>query len=370
MTRSPSPIPVRPQWPARTSDGHYLERAAFAYARFAAMSSGERMRLNSSIARLCKELWPDDQTTPALVTRTASAPTTTSATAISPTVVGDFIASLADYSAAVKLAQRGVQVSLAGVNSVLIPRRQGGVPSESVAWVGEGNPIPLKNFILDDITHGPMKKLAVMSALTRETVVHASGQEVVATLLREDVAASLDASVFSNAAATADRPAGLLNGVTAINGATGGTEAAMFADLEALAAEIADAGGTSIVFVAHPRQAFSAALRLGRNSTITILPSAGLAAGQIMAIDPSAFAVSFGSEPRIDASNETAVHFEDTTPLAIGTVGTPNTIAAPTRSAWQQDLIILRCILDATWSLRHAGLVAVVNGATWGGGAS
>jgi hypothetical protein len=49
MTRS-QPIPVRPAWPARSSDGHYLERAAFAYVRFAAMSGSERMRLNSSIA--------------------------------------------------------------------------------------------------------------------------------------------------------------------------------------------------------------------------------------------------------------------------------------------------------------------------------
>jgi hypothetical protein len=128
VTRSPAPIPVRPQWPARSSDGRYLERAAFAYARFAAMSSSERMRFNSDIARLCKELWPDDTTTPALITRAAS--------------------------------------------------------------------------------------------------------------------------------------------------------------------------------------------------------------------------------------------------LAIGTPGSPATIAAPTRSAFQQDLIILRCILDATWSLRHAGLIAVINGATWGGGAS
>ena len=71
-------------------------------------------------------------------------------------------------------------------------------------------------------------------------------QETVSTLLREDVAASLDASMFSDTAA-GTQPAGILNGVTPITAATAASTnplEPMLTDLQNLAGEITDAGGS------------------------------------------------------------------------------------------------------------------------------
>ena len=75
-----------------------------------------------------------------------------------------------------------------------------------------------------------------------------------------------------------------------------------------------------------------------------------LAAGTICAVEPNAFVSAFGPEPRISASIEATVHFESTTPLPIGSTGTPNVVAAPTLNAFQQDLIIIRAITGCTVS--------------------
>ena len=50
------------------------------------------------------------------------------------------------------------------------------------------------------------------------------------------------------------------------------------------------------------------------------------------------------------------LHMEDTTPLPIGTVGTPNVIAAPTRSLWQTDTLGLRLTTEMSWT--RSGRVA------------
>ena len=62
---------------------------------------------------------------------------------------------------------------------------------------------------------------------------------------------------------------------------------------------------------------------------------------------------------------EAVVHFEDTTPLAISTPGSPNTIAAPSRSAWQQDMIIIRVRAKATWAVIAPGGVQCVTNTKW-----
>jgi hypothetical protein len=56
---------------------------------------------------------------------------------------------------------------------------------------------------------------------------------------------------------------------------------------------------------------------------------------------------------------------EDTTPLDIGTAGSPATVAAPVKSMWQTDSLALRLILPTNWTIRRAGVVAWVAGVTW-----
>ena len=65
-------------------------------------------------------------------------------------------------------------------------------------------------------------------------------------------------------------------------------------------------------------------------------------------------------------SRDTAtLHMEDTTPLAIGTVGSPNTVAAPVRSLWQTDTVGIRMIQPMNWTLRRSGVLAWTQSVTW-----
>jgi hypothetical protein len=184
----------------------------------------------------------------------------------------------------------------------------------------------------------------------------------------EDAAAkNLDASIFSTTAASAVRPAGILNGVTGITATAGGGIEAMVSDIGKLFGAIGDAGGgQDVLLFANPRQAVTLLLRAAPGfDTARIVSTNVLAAGTVVAVDAAAFASGFGPKSRIDVSENAAVHIEDTAPMAIGTAGSPNTVAAPVLSAFQTDTHVLRLILQATWVTRLTGAVQFITGATW-----
>ncbi len=87
--------------------------------------------------------------------------------------------------------------------------------------------------------------------------------------------------------------------------------------------------------------------------------------GTVALVDAADFFTATGDEPRFDVSDQATLHMEDTAPQAIGTVGTPNVVAAPVRSLFQTDSLGLRMILDLNWTMRRAGMVAFVAGVTW-----
>ena len=336
-----------------------LIRAALAVALSDPMTGGAQ-----SVVR---QRWDNDAAALEILARSASAPanTTTStwAGALAHTAVAEFIASLTE-SATAKLIAAAQRVSLDGVQSTTFPRRQG-APSGAIPWVGEGGAIPVKQYALEGVTVGPARKLASIAALTSEVARSTNAETVIGTLLREDVTASLDASVFSDAAASSTRPAGILNGVAPLTATSGGGESAMNADMSKLASAAA-LGGSDVVYVAHPSMAAVAKLQLGTNRAPTIWPASALPVGTIIAVAPAAFVSAFGPDPRLDRATDATLHFEDANPLAIGTAGSPNTVAAPTRSAFQSDLIGVRMILDAAWAMRSANAVAWIEDASWG----
>jgi hypothetical protein len=155
-----------------------------------------------------------------------------------------------------------------------------------------------------------------------------------------------------------------LFGLTPIVATTGGGFAAFKADVQALGNALARAGsGSDIVFIMAPEQALSAALQPAFGKPLTIWSSLALSAGTIIAIEPAAFISAFGPDARIDASAESVINFEDTNPAQIGTP--PNIVAAPTLSAFQSDMIVIRLLLEAAWTMRGPGYVAFLTGATW-----
>jgi hypothetical protein len=71
-----------------------------------------------------------------------------------------------------------------------------------------------------------------------------------------------------------------------------------------------------------------------------------------------------GDTPVIDTTREALLH-TDSEPSQIATAGTPNAVAAPSRSMFQTACIAIRLLQDVTWSMSRTGRVAYVDGTTW-----
>ena len=260
----------------------------------------------------------------AVIRGTSSITTTTGATALGSTIVADFVSSLSPICAAARLRGAGVQVTLERNNSVLVPRRSGSKAAADVGWVIEGGPIPFRQYLLDYVTLGPPSTLKLISGMTRELSMHSSCMTALDLLLREDVAGSLDASVFSNAAASGAVPQGLLFGVT-------------------------------------PTTATAATRSTSRRND---LPCASVATGTVIAVQADAFVSSIG-DAEITLARDAPVHL-NTVAAPFSTSGSPNTIAAPMVSSFQSDLVAIKIILDACWAMRAEKRVAVVHSVNWG----
>jgi len=353
-------IPLKPDYPR---PGVHIERAMIASMR--AVLNGEER----SAEKIARQTWAGDEITPAIL-KAASAPADTVTTGwakeLAPTLVGDFIGSLQPVSAASKLINAGLRITLDGFGSLNIPKRSTAKAATDVAWVQEGQPIPTKQYTINDAVLGPTHKLGLLVILSTELAEHGNGEAVITQLIREDVAASLDASLLSTTAADSTRPAGILNGVSALPAATASPNIveAMVGDLSNIAGAIADNGGSgNVVYIASPKQAMSAKIRLLTQEQQTIWGCPALAAGTVIGVDPGAFVSAFGPEPRIDASREAAIEMR-TDPAGIVS-GSPGTVSAPVKSLWQTQCIAIRAIVYAAWTMRQPGMVAYVTGCNW-----
>jgi hypothetical protein len=346
--------------PTPTDASVYLKRAVYAAAIHAANP------YESSPAAIAAAHWPGDSVTPVILKATSAPATTTDsawASSLAQAVVGDFIASLAPISAAAGVLNAAMRVSLAGVASISFPQRSGAITAAPVAWVAEGAPIPAAQLTTSrNVTLGPACKLAILTVMTRELLEHGSGQTVLSTMLAENVSAALDTTLFGNAAATTTQPAGLLNGVTALTPATAGVDA-MNTDLTALAAAISTVT-TGLAYVCNPKQAAAINIRRVAPLPAPVWPTIWVPAGTVIALDPLALVSAFGAAPEITTTNEGLIHME-TSPAQIGVAGTPNVVAAPTRSMFQQDLVAVRLILRAAWAWRVPGAISYMSAVTW-----
>jgi hypothetical protein len=283
------------------------------------------------------------------------------------TRVGAFLRSLRPRSAAAQLLDRAPRFNLSGVASVTLPRLTADFPAP--AWIAEGGAIPVVRGTFAAQTLGPVKKLASLSALTNELASYSAedAEQIISELMEDAAAKALDSSIFSTVAVSAVQPAGILNGVTPITATAGGGTAAMVSDIGNLFGAIGDAGGGQDVLIfANARQAVTLQLQAGPGfDGSRVIATNVLAAGIIVAVDAAAFASGFGAGPRIDVSENAAIHLDDSAPLPIGTAGSPNTVAAPVRSAFQSDTHVLKLVIQAAWTTRLSGAVQYVTGATW-----
>lgn len=329
------------------------------------------------------KLYGSDEAT-GIVLRAAVNPATTTAPGwaaeLVETVIGDFLDTLKPVSIYPKVAALGARFTFGRAGFIKVPTRAN-TPTLAGSWVGEGAPKPVRRLGLSSITLSP-HKLAVISFFTEEIAEHSTPaiEGIIRDAMRDDTAESIDGYLLDNVAASATRPAGLLNGLVSLTPSAESDPLAMVADLKALAmAIIANKGGRSLVFLVNPVQAISIGLQQSTTGDFlfnspdeafgklgaTFISSNSVPADTVVALDAADFASATGDVPRFSISDQATIHAEDTNPLAIGTPGTPATVAAPVRSLWQEDLIGIRMHWPLTWAMRRTGMVAFIEGVTW-----
>ena len=209
------------------------------------------------------------------------------------------------------------------------------------------------------------KEFAGIIGATRELMESSNAEQLLRMTLSQSITAALDSALFDATAASTTRPAGLMNGVTITAVTTGGTVDSMRKDIGNLIAAVAPVANGQIALVGSPDVAAKLLLSCSPALPYPVLSSGGLAAGFLVAVALPALVVVVDRAPRIEASRDALTQMEDTAPVAIGTAGSPNTVAAPVRSFWQSDSVSLRVILQISWGLRAPNAIAWTSGITW-----
>jgi hypothetical protein len=315
------------------------------------------------VATVASRLWPRDAAVRDLVTRGATTPSsTTTMSTFAAIATGSFLSSLLPAAGA-SLINAAPRFDLTAITRLNLPRASS---TGTAQFIAEGAPIVAGQGSLLTVPL-TLAKLAIIEALSREVAEYSAedGQTVVEMILRDAVARGLDVALFGNAAGTASNPPGLLNGITSTTASTlTDPFGAALADSRALVdACVAGGGGRRIMFFCSPGRALSLSTYLEGDAEV--FGSSSIPAGQLIAVDSAAFASGYGAVPSIEASLSMAIHFEDTTPLQIGTPGSPPIVAAPTRSAFQSDLIVLKCRLDCSWVMRTPAVAFISSGMLW-----
>jgi hypothetical protein len=318
-----------------------------------------------------QELYPDD-VRPALVLKAATVPADSvtpawAAALASPGAIVDMISLLSPASVGAALLKRCLAFEWpAGVTGLAMPALN--VSANYVQWVADGSPIPVVDFASSKITLTP-KKLATIAVFSREMFLYSTPaiETIVRTALSESLALALDTRLFSATAADALSPPGLFVGVGALAASTATIPSeAMAEDLSTVIGNVSQvAGNNPIVLAMSPRQAANVRVRTDIGGDYEVLASSVLPDKTIAAIATNAIFSVGSPTPQFEFGFEGAVHMEDTTPLAIGTPGTPPTVAAPTRSLFQTDCVSLRMRFPINWASRALTGVAWIQNVTW-----
>lgn len=336
---------------------------------------------NKAPEEVLERLYGNDEAT-AIIVKAAVAPATTTtsgwAAELVNTAMTDFLETLRPMSVYPELAAVGGGRLSFGPNqgAIKIPARAP-TPSIGGSFIGEGAPIPVRRLALTSATLSP-KKLGVITTFTREIARYSTPaiEGILRNEILADTAITLDSVLLDNVAADTIRPAGLLNGVTALTATTGGGQAAILADIKKLRAPFDSANnGTNLVLLMNPAQEVGLALtpaadgQLGWTASVLsrykIITSTAIPVGRVIMVNAADFVTATGDVPEFEMSNEATLHMEDSTPLQIGSTGTPNTVAAPVRSLFQTATMGLRMLMDVSWAMRRTGSVSWIDNVTW-----
>lgn len=333
---------------------------------------------NKSIDRILDERYPGHEAT-AIVCRADQTIGTTTvsgwASELLQTVNSGFLQALTGMSVYPRLRDRGVGLSFDGTGTIKLPRRTAG--GAGGGFVAEGAPIRVGRITTAAAELTP-KKMGVIVPFSRELARRSTPaiEAIVRRGILEDTAAVLDAALLDATASSTARPAGLLNGVSAVaSGYGGGDHVAVKEDFKALLAPfIAANAADNITVIMNPAQALSIAMMdgpdnnagwfSGISSRVNIVESTYATAGRLIAMRNSDFYTAVGDAPEFDINETATVHMEDTTPLEIVS-GTGPTTADPVRSFYQTATVGVRMLMDVSWVMGRPSMVQWIDGTTY-----
>jgi hypothetical protein len=317
---------------------------------------------------LHRQHYPDDEGS-AIVLRAAVAGGTTTAAGWAADLVqlamGEFVNLLYPMSVFPKLSAMGTALTFGpNAGAIKIPSRTV-TPSIGGSFVAEAAPIPVRRLGTTSITLNP-HKVGSISVYSRELAAYSNPdiEGLIRDSIVNDTSINIDTVLLDATAVSTTRPAGLTNGVVALTATAGGGYAAFLKDINQLTAPFYAANaGRKLALLMNPQQRqqlvyapgpagapFGWAMQF--EDMFTVIPSTTIAAGSAYMIDTVDF-VSVSGAPEFEVSEVATLHMEDTTPLNIGTVGTPNVVAAPTQSMFQTGQIAIRMLSNISWAMRR-----------------
>jgi hypothetical protein len=323
-----------------------VARAALACARY---SFDKSMRPEE----YARKTWEWD-TTAHLLTRAAAPPQDMTSAAALIEVAVAMLPALAPFSAAAQLFDRALKLTLdrnAGAFSVP------GVAPLGVKFVADGMPKPVVQGTATAARLDP-HKIAGIVPITAELFAQASVETAMQRLLAESTGPVLDSVVFSNSAASAAAPAGLLNGIAPIAATAAGGPAidVLLGDLTNLGVAVGPvAGATDVVFIVNIAQGIALQYATAQDIRPKILVSGAIPAGTVIAVALNAVVSAMGA-PEF-ATGTVATLAMDDTPGAVMT--------QPTRSLWQSNTVAIKLVLDVTWARRSAQGISWVQNCNW-----
>jgi HK97 family phage prohead protease len=317
------------------------------------------------------------------------------ATAVAQTTVTGWAAELAQqtytafmdalYPSSIfpRLSALGLSLTFGPFGKIIIPTRAT-TPTIAGSFVGEGLPIPVRQGLFTSQTLTP-KKMAVITTFTQELEDHS--QPAIEGLLRDavqmDTGIALDAVLIDANPSTTVRPAGILNGVSGLTPTAGGGFTALTGDIKQLTGALLTGTKGNVrkpAWLMNPQQVNSIGLTAAPGAGVfpfrdeisqkqlggwPVIDSGTVPLGTVIVIDAADFVSVGGEAPRFEISDQATLHLEDTTPLDIGTPGSPATVAAPVKSMFQTNSYALRLLLPINWTVRRTGVVAWAAGVTW-----
>src|SRR5918992_891700 len=220
-----------------------------------------------SVEDVLQERYPGHEAT-ALITKADQTIGTTTvsgwASEIVQTAYADFLQALMPYSVYPALRDRGIRLSFDGVGTVSIPSRTAG--GAGGGFVAEGAPIRVGRITTAATTMTP-KKMGVIVPFSRELAKRSTPmiESLVRQAILEDTGIILDSALLDATAASTARPAGLLNGVSAVSaGYGGGDYQAVVADFKSLLAPFITANAADgITVIMNPSQGLALDLMPG-----------------------------------------------------------------------------------------------------------